>query len=107
MEHLHYEFEAGPPQTVEVTLDKQANVRMLDDENYDNYRAGRSYSYVGGRATASPYRLRPPHPGHWHLVVDLGGASGEVLGEHRTTGYVPSFLDEFITQGLIEDGGYL
>lgn len=35
------------------------------------------------------------------------GASGEVLGEHRTTGYVPSFLDEFITQGLIEDGGYL
>ncbi|NNE20051.1 MAG: hypothetical protein HKN10_16390, partial [Myxococcales bacterium] len=35
------------------------------------------------------------------------GASGEVFGEHRTTGYVPSFLDEFITQGLIEGGEFL
>ena len=34
-------------------------------------------------------------------------ASGEVLGEHRTTGYVPSFLDEFITQGLIDGGEFL
>lgn len=33
--------------------------------------------------------------------------SGDVFGEHRTTGYVPSFLDEFITQGLIEGGEYL
>lgn len=34
-------------------------------------------------------------------------SSGEVLGQHRTTGYVPSFLDEFITQGLIDGGEYL
>jgi pilus assembly protein CpaF len=33
--------------------------------------------------------------------------SGEVLGEHRTTGYVPSFLDQFVTQGLIGKGEYL
>ena len=33
--------------------------------------------------------------------------TGDVLGEHRTTGYVPSFLDEFVTQGLIEGGEYL
>ena len=34
-------------------------------------------------------------------------ASGDVLGAHRTTGYVPSFLEEFIAQGLIEGGEYL
>ncbi|MGB3052205.1 MAG: ATPase, T2SS/T4P/T4SS family [Polyangiales bacterium] len=34
-------------------------------------------------------------------------ALGEVLGEHRTTGYVPSFLDEFITQRLIDGGEFL
>lgn len=34
-------------------------------------------------------------------------ASGEVEGEHRSTGYVPSFIDEFIAQGLIGDGDYL
>jgi pilus assembly protein CpaF len=33
--------------------------------------------------------------------------AGDVLGEHRTTGYVPSFLDEFVTQGLIDGGEYL
>lgn len=33
--------------------------------------------------------------------------TGQVLGEHRTSGYVPSFLDEFITQGLIDGGAYL
>jgi pilus assembly protein CpaF len=35
------------------------------------------------------------------------GRSGEVLGNYRTTGYVPSFLDEFITQGLVDSGEYL
>jgi pilus assembly protein CpaF len=27
-----------------------------------------------------------------------------VLGEHRATGYLPSFLDEFIILGLIRPG---
>jgi pilus assembly protein CpaF len=35
------------------------------------------------------------------------GPCGEVIGEHRSTGYVPSFLDEFIARGLVEEGGYL
>jgi pilus assembly protein CpaF len=32
---------------------------------------------------------------------------GAVHGEHRPTGHVPSFLDEFISQGLVRDGEYL
>jgi pilus assembly protein CpaF len=35
------------------------------------------------------------------------GPSGEVLGEHRATGYVPSFVAEFIKQGLVTRGEYL
>ena len=35
------------------------------------------------------------------------GPRGEVLGEHRSTGYVPSFLDDFIARGLVEGGTYL
>lgn len=35
------------------------------------------------------------------------GPDGRVLGEHRPTGYVPTFLEEFIRQGLIEQGDYL
>ena len=35
------------------------------------------------------------------------GHSGEVLGEHRPTGYVPSFLGDFIARGLVDEGAYL
>jgi pilus assembly protein CpaF len=35
------------------------------------------------------------------------GPNGKVLGEHRASGYMPTFLDEFITMGLITDGEYL
>lgn len=34
-------------------------------------------------------------------------AKGKIEGEYRATGYLPSFLDEFITSGLVKDGHYL
>ena len=78
MSHLHYEIDAGPEQVVEVTLDKQANVLLLDAENYEKYKSNQTYQYFGGLATSSPCRLRPPSQGHWHIAVDLGGQPGEV-----------------------------
>ncbi|UJR84894.1 ATPase, T2SS/T4P/T4SS family [Sandaracinus amylolyticus] len=35
------------------------------------------------------------------------GPAGKVIGEFRASGYLPSFLQDFITQGLIADGDYL
>ena len=35
------------------------------------------------------------------------GPNGEVIGEFRASGYLPSFIDEFIAQGLVKDGDYL
>jgi hypothetical protein len=29
-------------------------------------------------------RLSAPHPGHWHLVIDLGGHAGSVRASIRT-----------------------
>ena len=78
MDHLHFEFEAGPQETVEITLDSQASVRLLDQENYENYCAGKSYHFLGGRAAVSPFRLRPPKNGTWHVAVDLDGAPVKV-----------------------------
>jgi hypothetical protein len=78
MGFLHSDFNIGPDDTVQVTLDKQANVLLLDDGNFSNYRGGRRFSYFGGLAKQSPVRLSPPHSGHWHVVVDLGGYAGSV-----------------------------
>ena len=37
MNYLHYDFQLGPDQVVEVVLDKAANVKLLDDSNYYSY----------------------------------------------------------------------
>lgn len=84
MNFLHYDLQLGPGESVEVTLDRQANVRLLDDLNFAKYRRGGQHTYYGGRARVSPVHLRPPVPGHWHLVIDLGGYPGRVRASVQT-----------------------
>ena len=76
--YLHFEFDLDAGQMVEVELDKQANVRLLDEENFGHYRRGEFHRYIGGLAKASPLHLTAPRAGHWHVVVDLGGYAGSV-----------------------------
>lgn len=78
MNYLSYEIDAGPQDTIQVTLDKQANVKLLDSSNYQNYRSGQQHTYYGGLAKRSPLNLKAPYSGHWYLVIDLGGYAGTV-----------------------------
>jgi Domain of unknown function (DUF1883) len=82
--YLHYDVQLESGGVVEVTLDKQANVRLMDDGNFSNYRSGKKHRYYGGRATKSPVQLAAPHAGHWHVVIDLGGTAGTVRASVRT-----------------------
>ena len=43
----------------------------------------------------------------FHFHRECTRIDGTVVGEHRPTGYVPSFLGEFIEAGLVRDGEYL
>jgi len=83
MNFLHYEFNLSANDVVEVTLDKQANVRLLDDANFASFRNGQQHHYYGGLAKSSPVQLTAPHAGHWHVVVDLGGYSGTITASVR------------------------
>ncbi|MBW3622846.1 MAG: DUF1883 domain-containing protein [Armatimonadetes bacterium] len=76
MEHILYEVDAISGNVVQVTLDRQANVQLMDSINYNNYRRGGRYTYYGGRALRSPVSIPVPHSGHWYVVIDLGGNSG-------------------------------
>ncbi len=78
MDFLHADFRGKANDVAIVTLDNQANVILLDDINFSEYKQGRSSKYYGGWACRSPVRLNPPHYGHWHVVVDLGGNVGAV-----------------------------
>lgn len=78
MNFMHKEFDAGPGDIVEVSVDKQANVMLLDAANFELYKQGQKFQYHGGRATKSPIQIVPPHQARWHIVVDLGGYAGTV-----------------------------
>ena len=78
MEHLHYDLTLRTGDSVQVTLDKQANVRLLDSTNYQHYRRGRKHKFYGGRATVSPFIVSAPSSGNWHLAIDLGGYAGRI-----------------------------
>lgn len=79
MKFMHYEwYDLGPEDIIEVTLDKQANVRLVDSTNFDRYKRGDSYDFRGGTQVKTPAHLSPPHRGHWHLVIDLEGYVGSV-----------------------------
>jgi hypothetical protein len=83
MNFVKYEFGAGPDDVIEVSLSGQANVRLLDSANFQSYRGGRWHRYAGGLAKVFPLRLRPPHRGHWFLVIDLGGYGGSIRHSAR------------------------
>jgi hypothetical protein len=79
MDYLHQDLGMiGPDDEIEVTLDHPANVQLLDPTNYEAYENRQPYRYRGGHVTRSPFRIRPPHEGRWHLVIDLGGGPGAV-----------------------------
>jgi len=78
MNFFHKDLMAGPNHIIFVDLDTQANVLLMDDLNYNAYRRGQSCKYYGGWVKQTPVRLRPHHRGRWHVVVDLGDASGRI-----------------------------
>jgi hypothetical protein len=90
MNFLHQEFDLDAGDIVEVMLDNPANVQLLDPENYDAYRNGRTFDYYGGYVKVSPFQIRAPRAGRWHLVVDLGGDVGRVRASARLLSGVPS-----------------
>lgn len=76
VKYLHFPITASAGDMVVVSLDSQANVRLLDPINYLRYRRGEQHESYGGLACASLFRLRIPRTGEWHIAIDLGGYAG-------------------------------
>lgn len=79
MDFIHHDLEnLHQGKIVEVSLDTQANVRLIDNGNFSSYRNGRRHRFYGGQAAKSPVRLEVPLSGHWYVAIDLDGHSGRV-----------------------------
>jgi hypothetical protein len=57
-----------------------ANVLLLDRRNFERYRAGLRFSYIGGLRRRSPIELSVPYDSHWYVAMDLGGRPGYARG---------------------------
>ena len=87
MQFLHNDLgQLRGGEVVEVTLDKAANVKLMDSSDFSSYRGGRRHGSYGGYITESPYRVSVPTSGHWHLAIDLGGYAGSVRAGVRVLG---------------------
>ena len=79
MNFLHYELWTQAGGHIQVFLSgNAANMLVLDDSNFQNYRSGRQFKYYGGYFDQSLAKITPPGAGHWNVVVDLGGRAGQV-----------------------------
>jgi len=79
MQHQHYDLgHVNRGDLVVVELGYAANVRLLDNTNYQQYRSGRQHNCYGGFYKHSPAKIAVPRSGHWHVAVDLGGNPGNV-----------------------------
>jgi hypothetical protein len=99
MEHLYYDLGHQKKGAVAVvTLDKQANVRLMTSSNYRAFSSGRQSRFHGGLARKSPVRLGIPSNDHWYVVVDFGGLPGQVRAgvqvQPPPPGLLPPLRDE-------------
>lgn len=85
MKFIHHSLgHVAGASVVEVTLNgSAANVRLMDQSNFNNYKAGRKHRYYGGLAKKSPVNLKIPHSGTWHVTVDMQGLRGTVRSAIR------------------------
>ena len=78
MDYVHYEFTLEKGDMVKVGVDRQANVMLLDELNYQRYRRRQRFEYHGGLQKKPLAYLGAPSQGHWHLVIDLAGSRGTI-----------------------------
>ena len=80
MNFTHYDLgNLNKGRIVEIVLQgNAANVQLLDSSNFNSYKNGRQYRYIGGLAKKSPIHLQTTHSSHWHITIDLRGLRGNV-----------------------------
>ncbi|MCM2292969.1 DUF1883 domain-containing protein [Allorhizobium sp. BGMRC 0089] len=70
----HYDLKEQRPGTIlEVTLTGINNVRLMAAPQFQRFKEGLDFKYLGGVAKKSPLKIVVPEFAHWHLIVDMEG----------------------------------
>jgi hypothetical protein len=64
MKLLQYEIIAQNGDIIHITLPgTEADVRVMDDRNFNVFRSGRQHRYAGGHFKSSPVKIAAPSAG--------------------------------------------
>jgi len=96
MKFTHHDlgYRYGGEIVVVTLTGRSAYVRLMDTPNFQSYQVAKKHKYFGGHIDSSSCRLQIPHPGHWHIAVDLGGEMGYVQSSVRVFPRALSPLNE-------------
>jgi hypothetical protein len=70
MNHLHKYLTLSQNDMLKIHLSNPAQVMLLDDKNYSLYKDEMEYDYYGKLVKRSPFIIKAPHVGDWHLVIE-------------------------------------
>lgn len=73
MSFIYSRMTAGPERAIIVFLQHQANVFLMEEAEFENYRFGSLFRCRGGWCRRAPVRLAIPSQAKWCVVVDLAG----------------------------------
>jgi pilus assembly protein CpaF len=89
-----------PSRAIREQIAASINLVVQQSRFSDGARRVTAVSEVAGLGDEGQIEMRPI----FEFVRTGTGPGGKVLGEHRATGYLPSFLDVFIVNGLVRPG---
>ena len=70
MQHANVRECLQSEQMFHIECDRECNVRLMDDSNFESYAAGHTFRYFGGLCREGfPTTLKPPSSGCWNVVV--------------------------------------
>lgn len=68
--------DVGPGQSIVITITRSVEVKIMDQENYELYKADKDSKAFSGRLTSSPYRFKVPREAHWYVIINPNTYSG-------------------------------
>jgi hypothetical protein len=81
MDFLDSAVTTNPGDLIQVVFrGRGANIGLIDEFDFQSFRAGHPFRFHGGYYRTSPVHLRPHSAGRWHVVVDFSGNAGSVSG---------------------------
>ena len=78
MEFIHYQVRVFPHNKITVTVDKQANIKLLNNIMYERYRSGKNVKASLEFLDSGSTSFKVPYKGEWHIIVEHGNYQGEI-----------------------------